>query len=251
MLADRVVIVTGGSRGIGRACVLHAVARGARVAFCARRDSHALREVEAAAAALAGEDVAMAIVADVSVESSVTHLFDTVRSRWGQVHGVVNNAAISREQLLVTTATEDWDAVLETNLTGAFLVAREAVRLFLAQGSGGRIVNIGTLSQFGVTGNASYSASKGGLAGLTRMLAQQYSHDEIGSTMVVPGYIETALSARMSETSKRALIEGCPMRRPGSPDEVAAVVSFLLSDGAAGLDGETVFVSGGLHEVPL
>jgi 3-oxoacyl-[acyl-carrier protein] reductase len=250
-LAGRTILVTGGTRGIGRACVLHAAAQGARVAFCSRNDGPDRIEVETAAAGLGGAGVAVGITADVSDEASVGHMFEDVRARWSQVDGVVNNAAISREQLLVSTPTEDWDAVIGANLTGAFLVAREAVRFFLDQGHGGRIVSIGTLSQFGVTGNASYSVSKGGLAGLTWAIARQYARHGIRSTMVIPGYIETALSERMSESSKRALIEGCPMRRPGSPAEVASVVGFLLSDDARGLDGETLFASGGLREVPL
>ena len=242
--------MTGGTRGIGRACVLDAVSQGARVAFCSRHDGPERLEVEAAAAALGGADAAVGLIADVSDEASVLRLIVSVRERWGEVHGVVNNAAISREQLLVTATTGDWDAVIDTNLTGSFLVAREAIRLFLAQGRGGRIVTIGTLSQFGVTGNASYSVSKGGLAGLTRVIARQYAHEGIHSMMVIPGYIETALSERMSESAKRALIDGCPMRRAGSPDEIASVVTFLLAD-ATGVNGATIFASGGLRTVPL
>jgi 3-oxoacyl-[acyl-carrier protein] reductase len=250
-LAGKVVVITGGSRGIGRACVLHAVNAGAHVLFCSRSDGPESRAVEAAAAEVGGTGAASGIAADVSSEADALRLFETARRQFGAVHGVVNNAAVIRDQLLVSASTEDWDAVIEPNLTGSFLVTREAIRTFLAQRSPGRIVAIGTLSQRGVSGNASYAVSKGGLEGLTREITRRYARAGITSSMVVPGYVETALSAGMSDASKRALIDGCPMRRPGSPDEIAAVVTHLLSDAAAGIDGQTIFVTGGLREVPL
>jgi NAD(P)-dependent dehydrogenase (short-subunit alcohol dehydrogenase family) len=187
----------------------------------------------------------------VSDEADVVRLFETARRRFGAVHGAVSNAAIVRDQLLVSATTEDWDAVIGANLTGGFLVMREAVRSFLAQGGGGRIVTIGSLSQHGVAGNASYAVSKGGLQGLVREISSRYAHLAITSSVVIPGYVETALSADMTAWSRQALIDGCPMRRPGSPEEIASVVTYLLSDAAAGLDGQTIFVSGGLREVPL
>jgi 3-oxoacyl-[acyl-carrier protein] reductase len=250
-LTGKVIVVTGGSRGIGRACVLSAVAEGANVVFCSRGDGPDRREVEVAAAAIDGNKAAFGLKADVTDGPGVIRLFEAARERFGAVHGLVNNAAISREQLLVSATTEDWNAVIDCNLTGCFRVAREAIRIFLEQGGGGRIVAIGTLSQYGVSGNASYATSKGGLQGLTRRISRQYGQDGIASNMVVPGYIETALSAGLSESDRRTLIDGCPMRRPGSPEEIASVVTFLLSDAAAGLNGETIFASGGLHEVPL
>jgi 3-oxoacyl-[acyl-carrier protein] reductase len=250
-LAGKVVVVTGGSRGIGRACVLRAVALGARVVFCSRANDAHSRDVEAAAAEAAGPEAALGIAADVADEGDVGKLFEIARARFGGVHGVVNNAAVIHEGLLVSVTTEDWDAVIETNLTGGFLVAREAIRAFISEGTGGRIVTIGTLSQHGVAGNASYAVSKGGLEGLTREITRRHARAGITSSMVIPGYVETALSAGMAETSRRALIEGCPMRRPGSPDEIASVVAWLLSDAGAGHDGRPLFVSGGLREVPL
>jgi 3-oxoacyl-[acyl-carrier protein] reductase len=250
MLSDRVVIVTGGSRGIGRACVLQAVALGARVIFCCRHDGPESRAVEAEAAATGATGCAVGVAADVSDEAAVARLFVAARERFGRVDAVVNNAAISRERLLVSLATEDWDAVIGANLTGAFLVAREALRTFHAQGGGGRVVAIGTLSQYGVAGNASYAASKGGLLGLTRLLARQYARRGIESNMVVAGYVETAMSAQLSAAARRALIEGAPLRRAAKATEIANVVAVLLSDQAAGVDGRVIFASGGLREVP-
>jgi 3-oxoacyl-[acyl-carrier protein] reductase len=251
ILFGKVIIVTGGSRGIGRACVLRAVALGAKVVFCSRRDGPESRDIEAAAEALGGRGAAQGVRADVSVEADVVRLFEIAAREYGAVGGVVSNAAVIHDQLLVSATTEDWDHVIAANLTGGFLVAREAIRAFLVQRTAGRIIAIGTLSQRGVSGNASYAVSKGGIEGLTREICRRYHHAGITSTMVIPGYVETNLSAGMTESSKRALIEGCPMRRPGSPEEIATVVTHLLSDAAAGLDGQTIFVSGGLREVPL
>lgn len=248
MLAGRVVVVTGGTRGIGRACVLRAVAHGARVVFCSRQDGDDARALEAVAAR-AGAGAAVGIAADVGDEAQVEALFEEARARHGAVHGVVNNAAASRERLLVSMTTEEWDAVLETNLTGGFLVARAALRCFLEQGTGGRVVSIGTLSQNGVAGNAGYAASKGGLAGLTRHIAAHYAHAGIAAAMVVPGYVETALSASLTDAQKRALIDGCPQRRAGTPDEIAEVVTFLLAHATTGA-GAVVRAAGGLREVP-
>ncbi|MGD2069033.1 MAG: SDR family oxidoreductase [Gemmatimonadota bacterium] len=249
-LAGKVILVTGGSRGIGRACVLDAVARGARVVFCSRHDGPERRQTEATAAAVGGADAAIGLTTDVSDETSVTRLFEEARQRFGPLHGVVNNAAVSRESLLVSTTTEDWDAVIAVNLTGGFLVAREALRTFLEEGRGGRIVSIGTVSLFGISGNASYATGKGGLAGLTRQINRQHAGDGIVAAMVIPGYVETTLSAGISESARQSLIDGCPMRRPGSPEETASVVSFLLSDASAGIETRTLFASGGLREAP-
>ncbi|HEX6070457.1 MAG TPA: SDR family oxidoreductase [Longimicrobiaceae bacterium] len=248
ILSGRVVVVTGGSRGIGRACVLAAVAQGADVIFCSRTDGADSREVEAAARRI-GTGTACGVAADVSDERSIERLFEIVRDRYGVVHATVNNAAVSREQLLVSLDSADWDAVVATNLTGGFLVARESLRAFLDHGQPGRIVSIGSLSQYGAIGNASYAVSKGGLWGLTRAIARQYAERGVVANMVVPGYVETALSAALPEASRRALIEGCPMRRAGTPEEIAAAVVFLLSDAATPL-AEPLFAAGGFREVP-
>jgi 3-oxoacyl-[acyl-carrier protein] reductase len=236
MLTDRVILVTGGSRGIGRACVLEAVRQGARVVFCSRQDGPDSRAVEAEGAALAGPGVAIGVAADIADEASVLKMFEVLHNRFGTLDGVVNNAAISREQLLVPMTTEEWDSVLAANLTGSFLVARESLRSFLTHNRNGSIVSIGTLSQYGISGNASYATSKGGLL--------------VTSNMVVSGYVETALSASVSAAAARALIDGSSLRRAGLPEEIAAVVTFLLSPEAAALNGQVIHATGGLREVP-
>jgi 3-oxoacyl-[acyl-carrier protein] reductase len=191
------------------------------------------------------------VQADVTREDDVARLFATARRTFGAITAVVSNAASSRESLLVTMDTASWDEVMATNLTGSFLVARQAIRTFLEQESGGRLVLMGTLSQNGVAGNAAYAASKGGALGLTRVIASEYGGRGIRANMVVPGYVETALSSTLSDHQRRSLVDGCPLRRPGSPDEIASVAMFLLSDGANGLNGRAVFASGGMLETPL
>jgi 3-oxoacyl-[acyl-carrier protein] reductase len=250
-LAGQVVIVTGGSRGIGRSCVLGAAALGARVVFCARHDGAALRAVEAQAEVHGGQGAVVGVAADVTRENDVANLFGVARRQFGAVTSVVSNAAASRESLLVTMETPLWDEVMATNLTGSFFVARHAIRAFLEQRSGGQIVLTGTLSQNGVAGNAAYAASKGGLLGLARAIARDYGRRGIRANMLVPGYVETALSSTLSSHQRRSLVDGCPLRRPGTPDEIAAVAMFLLSDTAHGVNGQAVFATGGMLETPL
>lgn len=249
-LEDKVLVVTGGTRGIGRAIVLGAVEQGARVVFCGRQVSdEALRVQAEAEARVPGS--ARGVAADIAHEADVDHLFATTLDIFGRIDVAINNAAISRENLLVAMPVEDWDAVIAVNLTGSLLVARRALRTFLERGDGGRIVSVGTLAQHGAPGNTSYAASKGGLVGLTRAIARQYGDVGIFANMVVTGYVETALSAELPAFAKRALIDACPMRRAGSPEEIARAVLFLASDRASGLNGQMVYASGGLLEVPL
>lgn len=250
-LGGQVVVVTGGSRGIGRSCALQAAQLGARVVFCARHDGAERQAVEAEAAARGMTGAVLGVPADVTREDDVAGVFEVARREFGAVTSVVSNAAASSESLLVTMETASWDAVMATNLTGSFLVARYAIRAFLEQRFGGRLVLMGTLSQNGVAGNGAYAASKGGAFGLTRLIARQYGRVGIRANMVVPGYVETALSSTLSARQRRSLVDGCPLHRPGSPDEIAAVAMFLLSDEARGLNGQAVFASGGMLETPL
>jgi 3-oxoacyl-[acyl-carrier protein] reductase len=192
---------------------------------------------------------ALGVTADVSQEADVRRLFDTALERFGAVHAVIHGAAISRESLLVSTSTADFDAVFATNLTGSFLVAHHALRVLLEQRGGGRIVFLGSISQNGAQGNAAYAASKGGVAGLVRSMSRRYSHVSIFTSLIVTGYVETAMSASLSEADRRALIDGCPLRRAASGDEIASLAMFLL--GAHGIGGQAIFATGGLMEVPL
>jgi NAD(P)-dependent dehydrogenase (short-subunit alcohol dehydrogenase family) len=250
-LAGKVVVVTGGSRGIGRALVLAAAARGAQVAFCARdigRDARAVLE-EAEQSEGAGRVVA--IRADVAQEADVEALFDATLNTFGKVDVAINNAAISHASLLVSLTVHDWDMIIATNLTGSFLIARRAIKEFLARGEGGRIVSVGSLMQTGAPSNASYAASKGGLVGLTRAIAEEYGCESIFANLVVTGYVDTALTSSLSDSVKRRIVEASPQRRKASTDEIAAVVLFLASSRALCVNGQSIHATGGLMEVPL
>jgi len=250
-LEDKVVVVTGGSRGIGRAIVLGALERGARVAFCARSAGADADWVKAEAERRHGPGRAIAVRADVSREADVEALFDATVEAFGRVDVAVNNAAVNRDDLLVHLTVESWDEVIATNLTGPFLVARRAIQEFLAQGEGGRIVSLGSLSQMGATSQASYAAGKGGLVGLTRTIAKEYGRRGIFANLVVAGYVETAITERMPEYVKRFLVDSCTLRRTARPEEIAAAVLFLASARASFVNGETIHASGGLVDVPL
>ncbi|MFC0109378.1 SDR family NAD(P)-dependent oxidoreductase [Kibdelosporangium aridum] len=250
-MRDKVVVVTGGSRGIGRAVVLAAAAAGAQVAFCARKLGPATDEVITQVESLAGKDRGLAVAADVASESDVEDLFDAVVDRFDRVDVVVNNAGINRDALLVHTTTEAFDDVIATNLTGAFLICRRAVREFLVQGSGGRIVSISSLSQHGATSQAAYAASKGGLLGLTRTIAKEYGHKSIIANLVTVGYVETDLTQHFDEGLRRLLLEATPLRRNAKPEEIAAAVLFLASTRAGYINGEAVSATGGLAEVAM
>lgn len=250
-LDEQVVIVTGGTRGIGRALVLEALDRGARVVFCGRTlgDASAslLAECEGAGAA----ERVRAVAADVASEAEVDALFDATLEAFGRVDAVVNNAGISRDTLLVHHETEDWDAVIATNLTGPFLTSRRAISEFLAQGDGGRIVSIGSLSQQGARSQASYAASKGALLGLTRTIAKEYGRKSVYANLVVAGYVETELSTRMPDFAKQWLIDHSSLRRKADPAEIARVALFLASPSASFINGEAIHATGGLIDIPL
>lgn len=241
-LADRVILVTGGSRGIGAEIVRQAAERGAMVAFCARTLGHPQEE-----GLQAGRVVA--VRADVSREDEVEKLFDATLHAFGRVDVVVNNAGISREGLLVSLPTTAWNEVIATNLTGAFLVSRRAIKEFLAQGAAGRIISIGSVMQEGAPSNASYSASKGGLIGLTRTIAHEYGSRGVRAHLVVAGAVETELTQDVPESIRRAVVEACPQKRQATASEVAAAVLFLASPRAGLANGTAIRVAGGLREV--
>jgi NAD(P)-dependent dehydrogenase (short-subunit alcohol dehydrogenase family) len=250
-LDGRVVIVTGGTRGIGRAIVLEAAARGARVAMCARQLGDEARSTCEEVERVHGKGRVRALAADVANEAEVDALFDATLDSFGRIDAVVNNAGINRDDLLVRTTAEAFDDVIATNLTGAFLIARRAVYEFLAQGEGGRIVSISSLSQRGATSQAAYAASKGGLGGLTRTLAKEYGARGIVSNIVAVGLVDTELSKKIPPEMRRMLVDTSPLRRAGSVREIAEVVLYLCSARAGFINGETLHATGGLTDVPL
>ena len=238
---DKVVMVTGGAAGIGRVTAEAFAREGAKLAICDVNPDAG----EAAANAL-GPEASFEKV-DVASEAAVSAWADAVAKRYGRIDVLVNNAGITRDALLLRMKEADWDLVLNINLKGAFLCTRAAVR-FMAQQRSGRIVNVASV--VGVVGNvgqANYVASKAGLIGLTKTVAREFAARGITVNAVAPGFIETQMTAVLSDKVKEAFLAQIPLGRAGSPEEVAAAVTFLASDQAAYLTGQVLHVSGGMY----
>jgi 3-oxoacyl-[acyl-carrier protein] reductase len=249
-LEHKAVVVTGGSRGIGRAVVLGALARGARVAFCARTLGPETAAVIDEGERVGGPGSVRAITADVSTEAGVDALFAAAVGAFGAVEVVVNNAAISRAALLVSLGARDWDDVVSVNATGAFLVARRALQAFRSGGVGGVLVSVGSIAQHGAPANASYAASKGALAALTRAAAAEGEGRGGRAHLVVVGYVATELTDDLPAATRRLLVETCPQRRGATPAEIADVVLALAAGAGGAINGGAIYASGGLGEIP-
>jgi 3-oxoacyl-[acyl-carrier protein] reductase len=245
-LERQVVLVTGGSRGIGGAVVRGALERGASVAYCSRE---AAGDEDLAAQAHPGR--LLAVRADVSQEADVEGFFDQALGAFGRLDAVVSNAGISREELLVSCTTETWDALFATNLAGAFLVARRGVAELRARG-GGSLVFMGSLQQYGAPRGASaYAASKGGLTGLAQSIAWEHGGAGVRANQVVTGYVETAMTRHLPEFARRRFLEASPLKRLPSTEEIASVILFLASRRSAGVNGQTLHAAGGIMEMFL
>ncbi len=245
-LEDRVVIVTGGTRGIGRAIVLEAASRGARVMCCARQIERGGSQVEAAAATLVGEGRVCTLQADVSNADDVARLFETARTRFGPVDVAINNAGTSAAELLVSHSVAEWDRVVATNLTGCLLVARELVCGARAAGRPATLVTVGSIAQQGTANNSSYGASKGALLGMTQAIAREFAGDRIRANMVIAGYVDTELAQGLNPRTRAFWLEYCPQRRAGSAAEMAGTVLFLASDASRHFNGQALLATGGL-----
>jgi 3-oxoacyl-[acyl-carrier protein] reductase len=242
-LEGRVALVTGASQGIGRACAWKLAKCGARVALVARNQQK-LEELAHEIQQAGGS--ARAYVADVENEEQVKAAFKAVVVEFGKIDILVNNAGITRDQLIMRMRRADWDAVLNTNLTSAYLCTQQAISSMLKQ-RWGRIINITSVfGQTGQAGQANYAASKAGLIGLTMAVAREIGSRNITCNAVAPGFIETAMTSALSDEIRQSALKMIPLNRVGTAEEVANCVAFLASEEAAYITGHVLNVNGGM-----
>ena len=242
-LAGRVALVTGASQGIGRACALKLAAAGATVALAARNQEK-LNELANEIAAAGGKATAFAL--DVGDEEQIKAATKSAIAQLGKIDILVNNAGITRDQLVMRMKRADWDAVLQTNLTSAYLCIQQVIGSMLKQ-HWGRIINITSIfGQMGQAGQANYAASKAGLIGLTMAIAREVGSRNITCNAVAPGFIETAMTAGLGDDFKQNAVKQIPLGRVGSPEDVASAVAFLASDDASYITGHVLNVNGGM-----
>ncbi len=241
-LHDRVAIITGASRGIGRAIALALAAEGAKVVVNYASSSGAAEDVVAAITEAGGE--ALALQADVSKLEQVEAVFNQTLEKFGRVDVLVNNAGITRDTLLLRMKPEDWQAVIDLNLTGVFLCTRAVSKVMLKQRSG-RIINIASVAgQMGNPGQANYSAAKAGVIGFTKTVAKELASRGITVNAIAPGFISTDMT---SELKSEEILKYIPLGRYGEPEEVAGMARFLAADPAAAyITGQVFNVDGGM-----
>jgi 3-oxoacyl-[acyl-carrier protein] reductase len=243
-LKDRIALVTGASQGIGRATALALAQAGAKVA-CAARNAEKLAGVVAEIAAAGGE--AFAVPMDVADSGQIKAGFKQVLERFGRLDILVNNAAITRDALAVRMKSEDWDAVLRTNLTGAHVCIQQALAVMMRQRSG-RIINVASIvAEMGNAGQANYVAAKAGLVGLTKAIAIEIASRNITVNAVAPGFIATPMTDPLPDKAKEDLNARIPLGRMGKDTDVAAAIVFLSSDEAGYITGHVLDVNGGMY----
>lgn len=241
---DKTVLITGGTRGIGRACAALFAREGANVAMCGRSAASA----EQAAAEISAETggTVAGYEADIGNGDAVDAMVKEVSERFGPVYILVNNAGITRDNLLMRMKPADWSTVIETNLTGAFNCCRAVARDMVKQRQG-RIINISSIIGIrGQGGQTNYAAAKAGLIGFSKSLAQELASRNVTVNVIAPGYIETDMTAVLGDDVKTMLLEKIPLRRQGTGEDIAAAVRYLASEGASYVTGAVLQVDGGL-----
>jgi 3-oxoacyl-[acyl-carrier protein] reductase len=242
-LSGRVALVTGASQGIGRACALSLAQAGATLAVAARNQAK-LSEVAQQIGGAGGK--AAAFVMDVADEEQIKDTIKSVVGQFGKIDILVNNAGITRDQLIMRMKRGDWDAVLNTNLTAAYLCSQQVIGSMLKQ-RWGRIINITSVfGQMGQAGQANYASSKAGLIGLTMAVAREVASRNITCNAVAPGFIETAMTSSLSDEFKQNAVKLIPLGRAGTAEDVAHAVRFLASEEASYITGHVLNVNGGM-----
>ena len=241
---QRTALITGASRGIGKACALTLAQAGKRIILAAR-SVDALEIVAAEVRALGAE--AFAVQMDLSNQDSIKAAVESAVAAFGRIDILINNGGITKDGLAVRMKRQDWETVINTNLTGSFYTSQQVLQGMMRE-RWGRIVNISSVvGEKGNAGQVNYSASKAGLIGLTKSLAQEVGSRNITVNAVAPGFIDTDMTHELSEELKQKMIEATPLRRMGTADEIAAAVKFLVSDDAAFITGHVLDVNGGIY----
>jgi len=243
-LTDKTVLVTGGTRGIGRAIVEAVAEAGARVAFTYRsstEDADALRRALEAR----GTEV-LAFQGNAADAEAAQTAVDAVLAAWGRLDVLVNNAGITRDNLMLRMSEDDWDAVLDTNLKSVFNFAKAAYRPMMKQRRG-KIINLSSVvGVMGNPGQTNYAASKAGIIGFSKSLAKELGSRGVTVNVIAPGYVETDMTAALPEKAREAMLAAVPLGRPATPQDIAAAVLFLAAPGADYITGHVLHVDGGL-----
>lgn len=243
-LTGKTAVVTGGSRGIGRAICLELAAQGADVALCYAGNQALAEETAALCRALGARTLCMQC--DVSDAKAVKAMIKSVAAEFGRIDILVNNAGITRDSFLLMMRESDFDAVMDANLKGTFLCLKSVVHIMMKQNYG-RIVNLSSVvGLHGNAGQANYAASKAGVIGLTKSAAKELAFKGITVNAVAPGFITTDMTAQLTEQTSAALLSSIPAARLGAPEEVAKAVTFLASDDAAYITGQVLAIDGGM-----
>jgi 3-oxoacyl-[acyl-carrier protein] reductase len=242
-LTGRVAVVTGASRGIGRAIATRLAAQGATVVAAARGDNAAGTAGEITAAGGKAEAAAV----DVSDTATIEALVTGTLARHGRIDILVNNAGITKDQLMLRMKRDDWDSVIATNLTGTFVLTQAVLKPMIRQ-KGGRIICISSVvGQSGNAGQANYAASKAGIIGFAKAVAQEVASRNITVNVVAPGMVDTDMTRAITETTRDEWASRIPLKRLGTPDDIASAVCFLASDEAAYITGHVLAVNGGMY----
>ncbi len=241
----RAAIVTGATRGLGRAIALELARRGANVAFNYAKSAEAAESLVAELEGLGVETLAMQC--DVASTEAATEMVKVVKDKFGRIDFLVNNAGITRDNLIMRMKEDDWDAVIDTNLKGAWNFARSAVRYMMRQETGGAILNISSISGVvGMAGQSNYSASKAGMIGLTKALAREVASRQVTVNALALGPVATDMTDALGEEYRGKLLEQIPLGRFAEAGEVARIACFLLSDDARYITGQVIQIDGGL-----
>ena len=242
-LKEKIALVTGASRGLGKAIALHLAEEGAQIIINYAKNSEKAKEVVAAVESTGGK--ALAMQADVSCWQEVEKMVDSIYEKFGRIDILVNNAGVNRDELIISMEKEDWDAVINTNLGGLFHCTKAVAKYMMIQKSG-RIINMSSVAgERGGRGQSNYAASKGGVNAFTRSVAMELAPKKVTVNAIAPGVIETEMSSTVIRRAKDFILNSVALKRLGQPEEIAKVVAFLASDDSSYITGEVIRVDGG------